>query len=52
MELLPLVPLDDATAVVPGPGVDEGGTARIIAAGNQEMLRYSGFELRLSQNKR
>ena len=49
---LPLVPLDDATAVVPGPGVDEGGTARIIAAGNQEMLRYSGFELRLSQNKR
>lgn len=44
---LPLVPLDDAEAVVPGYGVGEGGTARVVASGNAETLRYSGFEIRL-----
>lgn len=49
---LPLVPLDDGEAVVPGFGTDEGGTARVVAAGGAETLRYSGFELRLSRERR
>jgi hypothetical protein len=49
---LPLVPLDDSEAVVPGLGADEGGTARVVAAGGAEALQYSGFELRLSRDRR
>ena len=48
---LPLVPLDDAAAVVPGLGADEGGTARVVAAGDAETLRYSGFEIRLRRGR-
>jgi CubicO group peptidase (beta-lactamase class C family) len=49
--VLPLVPLDDTTAVVPGLGSDEGEIVRAVTAENRETLRYSGFALRLLQNK-
>ncbi len=50
--VLPLVPLNDAEAVVPGYGADEGGTARVAESGNAETLRYSGFEMRLRRDRR
>lgn len=49
---LPLVPLNDAEAVIPGYGTDEGGTVRAVASGNAETLRYSGFEIRLLRDRR
>ncbi|HRD67730.1 MAG TPA: serine hydrolase domain-containing protein [Candidatus Competibacter sp.] len=50
--VLPLVPLNDTEAIVPGYGAGEGGTARAVALGNVETLRYSGFEIRLLRDRR
>jgi len=42
---VPIQPLDAETAIIPGLGTGLNETVRVVKTGDQERLRYSGYEL-------